>query len=158
MSTTTAPRPVADDATATRSNGVFVNLPVNDLKRAVAFFTALGFRFDPRFTDEKATCMVLGEHQHAMLLQRDYFAGFAPGNKVGDPAQGSQVLVAIGLDSRAQVEALAEAALAHGATRFRPAQDHGFMYQDAFQDLDGHVWEIFHMDMAAFEAMQQGGQ
>src|SRR5690606_5103554 len=147
----------ASDA-ATRITGVFVNMPVADLQRSIAFFSALGFRFDPRFTDENATCLVLGENQHAMLLTRDYFAGFAPGQRVGDPAQGSQVLVAIALQDRATVERLAETALANGASRFRPAQDLGFMYQDAFQDPDGHVWELFHMDMAAFEAMQQGGQ
>ena len=158
MDTATATAPGSTrPAAATRSNSLFVNLPVRELPRAVAFFSALGFRFDPRFTDHNATCLVLGENHYAMLLVRDYFAGFAPGNRVGDPAQGSQALMALAFDSRAQVEALVEQALAAGGTRYRPAQDHGFMYQDGFQDLDGHVWELFHMDMAAFEAMQQQG-
>jgi uncharacterized protein len=137
------------------ADGLFVNLPVADLPRSIAFFRALGFGFDPRFTDASATCMILGERIHVMLLTRERFAGFAP-HPPGDPQRATGALLALSLASRAEVDALVAAALAAGARSFRPPEDHGFMYGHAFEDPDGHVWEPFHMDMAAFEAARQG--
>jgi uncharacterized protein len=123
---------------------MFVNLPVEDLDRAVAFFTALGFRFDPRFTDANATCMVVSEHSFVMLLVRPFFAGFTP-KPVADAFAATEVLVALSLDSRAEVDAMVARALAAGGRATMPARDHGFMYQHGFEDPDGHLWEVFHM-------------
>jgi predicted lactoylglutathione lyase len=126
---------------------IFVNLPVRDLKRSVDFFTRLGFRFDPRFTDENATCMILGENIFAMLLVEPFFQTWTP-KPVADATRTTEVLLSVAVESRARVRELVEQAVAAGAATPRPAQDHGFMFQHGFHDLDGHVWEVFHMDPA----------
>lgn len=126
---------------------IFVNLPVKDLARAVGFFTRLGYGFEPRFTDENATCMILGENLHAMLLVEKYFETFTP-KPAADAKHATEVLVALSLPSRAAVDRLVDAAVAAGGREFRPPQDHGFMYQRAYEDLDGHIWELFWMDPA----------
>ncbi|WP_144634011.1 VOC family protein [Bordetella genomosp. 13] len=132
---------------------IFVNLPVADLDRSVAFFTKLGFTFNPQFTDQNATCMVIGEHIHAMLLVRDYFKTFCS-KPVADATQATEVLIALNCDSRAEVEAVVQKALAAGGTAPREARDHGFMYQHGFDDLDGHAWEVFYMDPEAMGGVQ----
>lgn len=139
----------------TTATGVYINLPVQDLARSVAFFSALGFSFNPQFTDDTATAMVLGENMAAMLLTHAKFASFAP-QPISDAHRQTEVLVALSLADRAEVDALVQRAVAAGGRTFRPAEDHGFMYGHAFQDLDGHVWELFHMDMAAFERARTG--
>lgn len=129
---------------------IFVNLPVSDLGRSVDFFTALGFRFDERFTDETATCMVISDTIYAMLLIEARFTELSS-RAVLDTSGGSEVLIALSYDSRDEVDDLCDRALAAGGVESHPVQDHGFMYQRSFQDPDGHVWEIFHMDMSAIE-------
>ena len=123
---------------------IFVNLPVQSLERSVAFFGALGFSFDPQFTDDKAACLVLGENIYAMLLERAFFATFTP-KAVADAQKSTEVLIALSRESRAEVEALVAKAAAAGATTPRAPQDHGFMFQHGFHDLDGHVWELLWM-------------
>jgi len=123
---------------------IFVNLPVKDLKASVDFFTALGFTFNPQFTDENATCMIIGENIYAMLLVEPFFEGFSK-TPIPDPRKGHEVLIALQVESNAKVDELVAKALAAGGTAPREAQDHGFMYSHGFDDLDGHVWEIFHM-------------
>ena len=123
---------------------IFVNLPIKDLPRSVRFFESLGYTFNPQFTDENATCMVLGENLFAMLLVESYFRTFTD-KDVGDAHRAKEVLLAVPVADRAAVDALVEKALAAGATEPRPAQDHGFMYQRSYDDLDGHTWEVFHM-------------
>ncbi|WP_029352531.1 VOC family protein [Bosea sp. 117] len=123
---------------------IFVNLPVKDLKASVDFFTALGFTFNPQFTDENATCMIIGENIYAMLLVEPFFEGFSK-TPIPDPRKGHEVLIALQVESNAKVDELIAKALAAGGTAPRAAQDHGFMYSHGFDDLDGHVWEIFHM-------------
>ena len=123
---------------------IFVNLPVADLDRSVRFFTALGYTFNPTFTDENATCMILGDSLFAMLLVEPYFRTFTDRTPV-DAHRQVEVLLALPVESRAAVDALVEKALATGGTEPRAAQDHGFMYQRVFQDPDGHAWEVFHM-------------
>ncbi|WP_198420063.1 VOC family protein [Lysobacter enzymogenes] len=123
---------------------MFVNLPVQNLDRSVAFFTALGYSFNPQFTDENATCMLLGENLFAMLLVRPFFQTFTQKELI-DPQRQVQTLVALPLGSRAEVDALADKAVAAGAKAHEP-KDYGFMYQRAYDDLDGNTWEIFHMD------------
>lgn len=124
---------------------IFVNLPVADLKASIAFFARLGFTFKPQFTDETGTCMVVGENIYAMLLARERFAGFAP-HPPADARAATEVLLALQLDSREAVDAMVREAVAAGGNTYSAPQDHGFMYQHGFQDLDGHVWEAFQMN------------
>jgi hypothetical protein len=124
---------------------IFVNLPVADLKASIAFFARLGFTFNPQFTDDTATCMIVGEAIFAMLLTRERFAGFAP-HPPADARAVTEVLLALQLDSREAVDAMVREAVAAGGNTYSAPQDHGFMYQHGFQDLDGHVWEVFQMN------------
>lgn len=124
---------------------IFVNLPVKDLGKSVAFFTALGFSFNPQFTDETATCMVISDTIFAMLLTHEKFASFSP-RPIADTARSIEVLTCLSRESRADVDAMVKAALAAGGTTYKEPQDHGFMYGHGFQDLDGHVWELMWMD------------
>ncbi|MGY1856475.1 VOC family protein [Modestobacter sp. SYSU DS0290] len=129
---------------------IFVNLPVTDLERATAFYAALGFRNDARFTDETAAAMVVEENIVVMLLTREKFAGFVPG-QVGDPAQVTSVINALSAADRAECDDLLARALAAGGRPWQPAQDHGSMYGTSFADPDGNVWEMTWMDPAALE-------
>lgn len=126
---------------------LFVNLPVRDLDRSVAFFTSLGFSFNPAFTDENATCMVVSEHISVMLLVEPFFAGFTR-KPVADARAATESLLALSCDSREEVDALVAAAVTAGAATPVEPRDMGFMYQHGFEDLDGHQWEVFWMDPA----------
>lgn len=130
------------------ANQIFVNLPVKDLNRSVEFFTRLGYTFNPQFTDENATCMIIGENIFAMLLVEDYFRTFTD-REVIDAHTSVEAIIALSLDSREAVDEHIAKARAAGATFPREAQDLGFMYQHAYQDPDGHLWEVFHMDLSA---------
>lgn len=130
---------------------IFVNLPITDMQRSRAFFEALGFSFNPQFTNEQGACMVISEDIYAMLLVHPFFQTFTA-KRIADARESAQVLLCLSCDSRGEVDALMARALAAGATEPRPAQDHGFMYYRAFDDLDGHGWELMHMDMAAAPA------
>ena len=130
---------------------IYVNLPVRDLERAKAFFASLGFSFNPQFTDENATCMIVSENIYVMLLVESYFQGFTK-KPVADARQATEVLLCLSRDSRAAVDDLVAKALAAGGKAPMPAQDHGFMYVHGFEDLDGHQWEL--ACMAPDEATQ----
>jgi uncharacterized protein len=132
------------------STQIFVNLPVKDLKKSVEFFTKLGYEFNPKFTDENATCMIVGENIFVMLLVEEFFKTFAP-KEICDTAKSAEVLVALSFDSRAEVDEIVAKAIAAGGSTYNEPKDHGFMYQHGFQDLDGHIWEIFFMDESAIE-------
>jgi hypothetical protein len=127
---------------------MFVNLPVRDLARSVAFFTDLGFAFEPKFTDENATCMIVGDDAFVMLLVEPFFRTFTP-REICDTASHCEGLFAISVDSRAEVDRVMQTAVAGGATPATDPQDHGFMFQRSFFDLDGHHWEVFWMDPEA---------
>ena len=129
---------------------IFVNLPVADLKKSMDFFQALGFGFNPQFTDDKAACMVVSEDIFVMLLVRDYFKTFTP-RPVIDARAGTEVLIALSRETRKDVEALVSKAVAAGGSTYSEAKDHGFMYQHGFQDPDGHIWELVWMDPAAVQ-------
>jgi uncharacterized protein len=131
------------------SRQLFVNLPVDNLDRSVAFFSALGFGFNADFTDENATCMVISEHIQVMLLTRPFFAGFTR-KSVVDARTATETLLALSCESREEVDALVAKAVAAGAATPMEIKDHGFMYQHGFEDLDGHQWEVFWMDEASF--------
>ncbi len=130
---------------------IFVNLPVEDLEASKRFYTDLGFTNDPRFTDETAAAMVLEQNIVVMLLTHAKFREFINGD-IADPSTAVEVLNCLSADSRADVDRTLEKALAAGGKPWKPVMDLGFMYGASFTDLDGHVWEIVHMDMAAVEA------
>ena len=128
---------------------LYVNLPVKDLERTVDFFTALGFAFNPMFTDENATCMIVNDGASVMLLVESYFATFT-GKPVADAKAVTETLLAISVDSRAEVDDFVARAIAKGAVEYAEPKDYGFMYQRGIADLDGHQWEVFHMDESQF--------
>lgn len=131
---------------------IFVNLPVADLGRAVAFYEALGARKEPKFSDDTAACMVLSDTIYVMLLTHAKFAGFTP-RPLADARAATEVLVALSTDSRAEVDAIVDrAAAAGGVADLKPAQDYGFMYYRNVEDPDGHIWEVLWMDPATAEA------
>jgi predicted lactoylglutathione lyase len=124
----------------------YVNLPVEDLAASKAFFAALGFAFSPEFSDEKAAGMIINDGcSYAMLLTKPFFQEFLPHKTVADSKATAEVLVALQCDSREEVDALVAKAVAAGGKTYREPQDHGFMYGHGFEDLDGHLWEVFHM-------------
>lgn len=127
---------------------IFVNLPVSDLQRSVAFFEHLGFRFDPEFTDDNATCMIVDENIFVMLLTEKFFATFTS-KPLADARATTEVLVCLSCASRDEVDRIAEQAVAAGGREPREPQDHGFMYGRGFEDLDGHIWELMHMQSDA---------
>jgi len=131
---------------------LYVQLPVADLERSKAFFVKLGFSFDPRFGDETAACMLVGEQALVMLLGHETFAQFAH-LPIGDPTTHTQALYSFGLSARDEGDTVADAALAAGASEADGPEDHGFMYTRSFCDLDGHPWQVMWMDPAA---AQQG--
>jgi predicted lactoylglutathione lyase len=127
---------------------IYVNLPVRDLERSKAFFGALGFRFNPQFTNEQGACLVISDDIYAMLLVESFFRTFT--NKpVADARQTTEVLVCLSCASRAEVDDLVRRAVAAGGSAPMPVQDHGFMYGHGFTDLDGHMWELAYMDPSA---------
>lgn len=132
------------------SRKLFVNIAVSDLDRAVAFFTGLGFEFDRRFTDETATCMLVGEDAYAMLLVRDRFQDFTK-KAIADSTEQTEAILALSAESREEVDRLVDKALATGATPANDPMELGFMYGRSFQDPDGHLWEVLYMDPAAAE-------
>jgi uncharacterized protein len=131
------------------AKNIFVNLPVKDLNRSVEFFTKLGFTFNPAFTDEKATSMIIGDNIYAMLLVENYFKTFMK-KEVADTSKSSEVIICIDAENNQGVDELVNKAIAAGATEPMEAKDYGFMYQRGFQDLDGHLWEVMYMDMSKF--------
>ena len=124
---------------------IFVNLPVADLKKSVVFFAALGFTFDPNFTNDDATCMIIGENMFAMLLVNSVFKTFTP-KAICDAKNNTEVLVALALENRAAVDEMVRQAVIAGGSTYKEPRDHGFMYAHEFQDLDGHIWEPFYME------------
>ncbi len=128
---------------------IFVNLPVADLPKSIAFYEALGAVKNEQFTDHTAACMVFSETIHAMLLTHEKFRQFTP-KAIADAKKTSEVLICLSADSRDEVDAtLAKATSAGGKADPGPQQDYGFMYGRSFEDPDGHIWEIMWMDLAA---------
>jgi predicted lactoylglutathione lyase len=124
---------------------MFVNLPVRDLQRSMAFFSTLGFTFNPRFTDEKAACMVVSEDAYVMLLTEPFFKTFTP-RRLCNTAKDIEGLFALSCQSKVEVDKMVRTAVAAGGRYAMDKQDHGFMYGWSFYDLDGHHWEVIWMD------------
>jgi predicted lactoylglutathione lyase len=152
MSTTQAPAPTIRNpgTKPTTPHKLFVNIPVSDVQRSIIFFEALGFAFNPQFTDATSTCMLVGEDAYFMLLNKERFTGFAKG-PIGDPRQQTSALFALSVDSREEVDAMVARAVAAGGAPAEDTQDHGFMYGWGFADLEGHRWEVFWMDPKAIQ-------
>lgn len=127
---------------------IFVNLPVKDLNDSIEFFTKLGFSFNPQFTDETATCMIVGGDIFVMLLTYEKFQIFTP-KSICDARKSTEVLVSLSVESREKVVEFIDKAVAAGGTLYKEPEDMGFMYGNGFQDLDGHIWEIFYLDQNA---------
>ncbi len=123
---------------------IFVNLPIKDMARSRAFFEALGYEFNPQFTNDKGASLVLGENLFAMLLVEEFFQGFTA-KKIVNAHESVEVLTCLSCESREEVDSLVAKALAAGGTAPTQPQDHGFMYGHGFTDLDGHIWELVHM-------------
>lgn len=123
---------------------IFVNLPVKDLNKSIEFFTKLGYTFNPQFTDETATCMIISDDIFAMLLTHDKFKTFTP-KKICDATKSTEALVCLSCESREQVDDMVRKAVAAGGSTYNKPQDHGFMYGHGYQDLDGHIWELMWM-------------
>lgn len=130
---------------------MFVNIPVSDLGKSVAFYSALGFTQNPHFSDETAACMVISDENYVMLLTHEKFLGFS-GATLADARNQPGFMVAFDCVDRAAVDTTVEAGLAAGGSEPTPAQDLGFMYQRTIADPDGHRWEPFWMDPAAIPA------
>lgn len=124
---------------------IFVNLPVKELNRSVAFFTKLGFHFNPQFTDDKATCMVISDQIFVMLLLHERFKDFTR-KPICDASQATEVLLCLETDSREKVNDIIAKAVQAGGTLYAEPQDYGWMYSHSFADLDGHQWEIVYLD------------
>ena len=130
---------------------IFINLPVVDLPRAMAFYEAVGATNEPRFTDETAACMVFSDTIHVMLLTHDKFRHFSP--KPIASRDTAEVMIAISADDRAEVDRVVDKAGSSGGKADACAkQDYGWMYNRSFEDPDGHIWEVVWMDVEA--AMQ----
>ena len=129
---------------------IFVNLPVKDLPRSMKFFGALGYKHNPQFTDETAACIVISEDIYVMLLTHPKFKDFTP-KEIADAKATTEVLTCLSCDSREQVDDLVRKAVAAGGSTYAASKDYGFMYQHGFQDPDGHLWELIHMDPSAIK-------
>ena len=127
---------------------IFVNLPVKDLKRSMAFYEGIGFKNNPQFTDDTAACMVVSEDIYVMILTHAKFKQFTP-RPIADATSTTEVLNALSRESRGDVEEIVRRAVNAGGSTYAEPKDHGFMYQHGFQDPDGHIWEAFWMDPKA---------
>ena len=136
---------------------IFVNLPVKDLNKTVEFFTKLGFRFNPQFTDENATCMIVGEDIFVMLLVEKFFKTFTK-KEICDATKDAEVIVALSAESREKVDQMMNKVIEAGGRESRESQDYGWMYGRSFQDIDGHLWEIVYMDESAVQKKESDKQ
>lgn len=125
--------------------GLFVNLHVKDLEKTTAFWTGLGFAFEPKFTSKDAGCLIINPTIQAMLLTEPYFMGFTK-KPICDPLKGNEAIMALAVGSREEADAMADKAIASGGSKAMDPYDHGFMYGRSFLDPDSHMWEVFWMD------------
>lgn len=129
---------------------IFVNLPVKDLGKTIEFFKKLGFEFNPQFTDENATCMIVDENIFVMLLVEKFFKTFTQ-KEICDTTKNTEVITALSTESREEVDQMLDNVIKAGGKESRKPQDHGWMYGRSFEDLDGHIWEMIYMDEKALK-------
>ena len=132
------------------SSQIFVNLPVADLKKSIAFYEALGWKNNPQFTDDTGACMVISDTIYVMLLTHPKFKAFTP-RIVSDAFNYTEVMNALSVNSKEEVHSMMEKVLANGGSEIRDPQDYGFMFSRSFGDPDGHIWEMFWMDPSAIQ-------
>ncbi|MDM1557314.1 glyoxalase/bleomycin resistance/extradiol dioxygenase family protein [Chryseobacterium indologenes] len=126
-------------------NQIYVNLPIKDVTKTRAFWTKLGFSINEQFSDDKAVCVVMKEdHIYTMFLKEEFFQTFT--NRPFAKGDTTQVLLAIGVESRAEVDQMVKTAIENGGSQYSEPMDHGWMYQSAFADLNGHQWEVMYAD------------
>lgn len=128
---------------------IFINLPVKDLQKSISFFTHLGFTFNPQFTDESATCMIISGNIYVMLLIESRFQEFTK-KPVSDAKTSTEVLICLDAESRDAVDTMVKNAVDAGGRIYADPMDHGWMYGHSFEDIDGHQWEVAYMDITAF--------
>ena len=124
---------------------IFVNLPVKDLKRSMDFYSKLGYRFNPQFTDDTAACMVISDDIYTMLVTKAKFKEFTS-KAICDATKATEAIISLTCDSRAQVDEMVRKAVAAGGKTYADPKDHGFMYEHGYQDPDGHEWGLFYME------------
>jgi uncharacterized protein len=132
---------------------IYVNLAVDSIPKSRAFFESLGPRFSPQFSNDSGACLVLGDNIFAMLLTHEFFGGFTA-KRIVDARQGTEMLLCLSCESRAELDAMVASALAAGGTAPRPPLDHGFMYAHGFEDLDGHIWGLVHKNPILARALR----
>ncbi len=132
------------------SREIFINLPVRDLQKTMEFFSALGFTYNPQFTDEKAACMIISDKAYVMLLSEPFFKGFTK-NEICDTSTRTEAIFALSCESKAEVDQLVRKAIDAGGRPALDPVDHGFMYNWSFYDVDGHHWEVLWMDPKAVQ-------
>lgn len=130
------------------SRQIFINLPVKDLEKSVDFFSRLGFDFNPDYTDQNATCMIISDNIFVMLLVEDFFQTFTQ-KEIADARSCTEAILALPVEHRGEVDELVGKAVDAGGTAPNDKQEHGWMYGWGFQDLDGHLWEVFYADEQA---------
>ncbi|MEH7379138.1 VOC family protein [Bacillus sp. JJ1533] len=128
-----------------KSQNIFINLSVKDVNKSTHFFKELGFEFNPQFSDETTSCMIISENIFAMIMNEERFVGFSK-KKIVDTTSSAEVILSFLAGSRDQVDEIVNKALSSGGKSFSEPQDHGFMYIWGFQDLDGHLWEVAYLD------------
>jgi hypothetical protein len=133
------------------STKIFINLPVKNLNASKAFYEALGYSINPQFTNEDAACVVISEDIYVMILTHPFFQGFTK-KEIADATKTCQVLNCLSSESREAVDEIVRKAEAAGGRTYAAPQDHGWMYQHGFEDLDGHIWEVAYMDITAAPA------
>jgi predicted lactoylglutathione lyase len=131
---------------------IFLNLPVKDLNQSIAFFTQLGFSFNPKFTNEKGTCLIIGENINAMLLVEEFYKTFT-NKQICNTTITSEVIISVSVETREKVDEMIEKVVKAGGSEYMKTQDYGWMYHRTFLDIDGHHWEIFFMDESQIPQM-----
>lgn len=125
-------------------NQIYVNLPVKNIQETKEFWTNVGFSVNEQISDERAVCIIMNDTISIMFLTEEFFETFS--ERPVPKGDTTQVLVAIGLDSREEVDQVVNAAVANGATQHEEPQDHGWMYQNSFWDINGHGWNVIFAD------------
>ena len=130
---------------------IFLNLPVKELKKSLEFFSQLGFSFNPKFTDDKAACMIIGDKIFSMLITEEFYKTFTD-KTICDASKSSEVLISISIESREKVDEIIAKVVKAGGFEYMVAKDYGWMYHRSFLDLDYHHWEVFFMDESQIPA------
>ena len=132
---------------------IFLNLPVNNLNKSVDSFAQLGYTFNPQFTDETASCMIVSDSIFVMLLTEAKFKTYTP-KAICDATKNTEVLICLSCQNRADVDEMVAKAVTAGGSTYNEPQNHGFMYVHGYQDLDGHIWELIYMESCATNQSQ----